>query len=645
MKENKMLMLEYLDKKNDWVTSKELSTLLSVSTRTIRNYVNQLNTLHKRYEIILSSTKGYKLNQENYNLIKREKNNFVKVDTPKYRRDYIRNKLIIYPKGYNLYDFVRELYISEETILNDIKILHDFFEKFNLEIIRQNSDIFYLHGLERDKRKMIRHIINIESAENFIPTEALGMFSMNLKDDEYNLFQNSILNIFNKNNLFINDYSLNNITLHLIVLTQRITKGFNISETVPIDKIKNTKEAKVALEIGKYLNKNYEIMINTAEFYYLTLSISSNTSEIDYSLINMDNINDFIEKKYIDMTKHAVQKAEKIFLVDIFNYNFLTKFILHVRNLMIRIDNNFYAKNPLTTKIKEAYPLIYDIAVFIAMELQRYENTYIREDEIAYLAIHIGAEIEKKNSLKGKITAVFIYANYYNIHIHAYEKIKKTFNDDLEIINMIPINQFYPKKIKSDIIISCIPITSDEHMTITINAFINDEDIQNIKSTIDKIKIREKKKNIDKHLRDFFSPKLFKKDFYLDNEFEIIKYLTKEVIDLRYAEPDFYEEVIHREKMSSTAFGNLVAVPHSVKQNSNKSFISIIIDEKPIKWGEHFVNVVVLIGISVNDRPAFREVFDVLIEILSEPHNIQKLIKCKDFNEFSATISNIISLK
>lgn len=645
MEENKMLMLEYLDKKNDWVTSKELSTLLSVSTRTIRNYVNQLNTLNKEYEPILSSTKGYKINQENYNLIKYRKNNFAKVNTPKYRRDYIRNKLIIYPKGYNLYNFAAELYISEETILNDIKNLQEFFKKFNLEVKRQNSEIFFLHGLERDKRKMIRHIINSESTENFIPTEALGMFSMNLNDNEYNHFRNSILNIFNKNNLFINDYALNNITLHLIVMTQRINKGFKISEDVPIEKIKNTKEAKVALEINKHLNKDYGITMNKSEFYYLTLAISSNTSEIDYSLINMNNINDFIEEKYIDMTKHAVQKAEKIFLIDIFNDDFLTKFILHVRNLMIRIDNNFYAKNPLTIKVKETYPLIYDIAVFIAMELQKYSNVYIREDEIAYLAIHIGAEIEKKNTLKNKITAVFVYADYYNIHTYAYEKIKRTFNNDLEIINIISVNKFWHKKIKSDIIISCVPITSDEHITVTVNPFVNDEDIENIRSIINKIKKNEKQTSIDKHLKDFFNPRFFLKNFYLNNEFEMIEYLTNEVINLGYAKPSFYKEVIHREKMSSTAFGNLVAVPHSMKQNSNKSFISIVINEKPMKWGNHFVNIIVLIGISINDRPAFREVFDILIEILSEPHNVQKLIRCKDFDGFLTTIANIISLE
>lgn len=642
MEENKKLLLDYLNKKNNWISSQELSALLSVSTRTIRSYVKQLNTAYQDHELIFSSPQGYKINTEYYKLIKNKKDEHENIETPDQRIAYIRNKLITHPEGYNLYNFCTDLYVSEETILNDINTLQTFFKSFSLEVKKKESTILYLYGLERDKRKMIRYIINLESTENFIPTEALSMFSMNLNENEYNNFRNSLLAIFNKYNLFINDYALNNITLHLIVMTQRITRGLKISENVPINKIRNTKEAKAAEEINKYLNKNYEITMNNSELYYLTLTISSNTSGIDYALINANNIHNFIEDKYILITKQVVQKAEEIFLIDIFNDDFLTKFTMHVRNLMIRANNKFYAKNPLTKKIKETYPLIYEMAVFIAMELQKQEKIYINEDEIAYLAIHIGAEIEKNNFLKNKVTAVFIYADYYNVHTNAYNKIAKTFNDDLEIVNSISINNFSPKKIKADLIISSIPILSNNHTTIIVNPFINDDDIYNIKSAINKIKKSKKQINIRKYLEFFFSPILFKKNFYLKDEFDMIKHLTEEVISLKYAKPDFYEEVIQREKISSTAFGNLVAVPHAMKQNSNKSFISITINEKPMHWGNHLVNIIVLIGISINDRAAFNDVFDALIEILSEPCNIQNFIKCKNFDEFLATLSNMI---
>ncbi|SHJ82790.1 lichenan operon transcriptional antiterminator [Clostridium cavendishii DSM 21758] len=642
MEENKKLLLEYLKKKNDWVSSKQLSILLSVSTRTIRNYVKQLNTAFENQELIFSSSLGYKINLEYYNLIKSKKKEHENIETPQQRIDFIRNKLIIHPEGYSIYNLYTDLYVSEETILSDINVLQTFFKSFNLEVIKKDGEVLYLQGLERDKRKMIKYIINLESAEDFIPTEALSMFAMNLNEEQYKDFRNSILSIFNSNGLFINDYALNNVTLHLIVMVQRIAKVLNISEYVPIDKIKNTIEAKVAEEINIYLNKTYEINLNDSEIYYLTLTISSNTSKINYALINANNIHNFIEDKYIKITKEAVENAEKIFLLDIFNDEFLTKFTIHIRNLIIRANNNFYTKNPLTNKIKETYPLIYEMAVFIAMEIEKNADIQIKEDEIAFLALHIGAEIEKNNCFKNKITAVFVYADYYNLHTHAYDKIKHIFNDDLEIINATSINNFSLKEVNANLIISSVPIISDKHTTIIVNPFINDDDLNKIKSTINTIKKNNKQGNLKKYLEYFLSPILFKKNLYLYDKFDMIRCLTEEVITLGFTKPDFYKEVIQREKMSSTSFGNLVAVPHSMKQNAKKSFVSIVLNEKAIEWGEHLVNIVVLIGISPTDSSAFREIFDVLIEILSEPKNIQSLLKCNSFDEFFSTILNMI---
>lgn len=642
MEENKKRLLTHLFKTNDWVTSDELSVLLSVSTRTIRNYVKDLNTTYKEHEPIVSSSRGYKINQKNYYLILNNGDKDSAIETPHQRINFIRNKLISHPKGYNIFALSSALFVSEETILADINHLQAFFRNFNIEIKKNDAMDFYLYGLERDKRRMIRYIINNESSESFTPTKALTMFSMEMLSCEYNNIRNSISSILNKYDLFVNDYALNNITLHLIVMVQRISKGLNISEDVPIEKIKDTREAKAAEEIKGHLNNSYDIIMNESEFYYLTLTISSNTSEINYSLVNLNNIQDFIEEKYIDMTKQAIEKIKEIFLFDIFNDEFLPKFTIHIRNLMIRAYNGMYAKNPLTAKIKEAYPLIYEVAVFIALELQRYENIYIPEDEIAFIAIHIGVEIEKNNSFNKKVTAVFVYLDYYDIQSKAYNKIRRIFENSLEIINTVSINNFYSKEIKTDMIISCAPIISEMENVVVVSPFISDEDINNINAKLAVIKKAKKQKRIEGYLKSLFSNSLFKKNFHLENEYAMIKKLTNEVIDLGYANPEFYEEVEQREKMSPTSFGNLVAVPHSLKHNAYKSFISVVINEKPMKWGTQYVNIIVLIGISETDRSTFRDVFDILIEILSEPKNIQKLINCNDYDEFLITITNMM---
>lgn len=66
------------------------------------------------------------------------------------------------------------------------------------------------------------------------------------------------------------------------------------------------------------------------------------------------------------------------------------------------MKNNYYAKNPMTNKIKATYPLIYDIAVFIAQELNHDYNITLTEDEITFIAFHIGAYFENNVQSKAK---------------------------------------------------------------------------------------------------------------------------------------------------------------------------------------------------------------------------------------------------
>jgi len=64
--EKQQELLKYLSNENRIVTSIELANALNISTRSIKNYVSQLNTLFES-KIIISSRNGYLLS--NHSLI------------------------------------------------------------------------------------------------------------------------------------------------------------------------------------------------------------------------------------------------------------------------------------------------------------------------------------------------------------------------------------------------------------------------------------------------------------------------------------------------------------------------------------------------------------------------------------------------
>ena len=55
-----------------------------------------------------------------------------------------------------------------------------------------------------------------------------------------------------------------------------------------------------------------------------------------------------------------------------------------------------YSKNPMLDSIKISCPTIYDISTFIAYQLTLSFHENVNEDEIAFIALHVGTEIERQ---------------------------------------------------------------------------------------------------------------------------------------------------------------------------------------------------------------------------------------------------------
>ncbi|WP_223567940.1 HTH domain-containing protein, partial [Agrobacterium tumefaciens] len=70
-KERENTIIQFLLKKNNWVKADILASQFSISSRSIRNYVNKINESTSPNILIMSSNLGYKINETVYDEIKR----------------------------------------------------------------------------------------------------------------------------------------------------------------------------------------------------------------------------------------------------------------------------------------------------------------------------------------------------------------------------------------------------------------------------------------------------------------------------------------------------------------------------------------------------------------------------------------------
>lgn len=625
-------ILQYLRKEGEWVESKTLADNFKVSTRTIRNYIRKINT-RANQTIVLSSYHGYKL--DNKSTIDVSKVS----DTLENRYDYIIRRLLCCNE-IDSYDLADELCISDSTLDLDIRKCKNILSQYNLQL-KKHRNILSLSGMEQDKRKFMNKLISNENVNDFI--HSYNEMLTDEADIDYLVLCQQLHDIFTEEGLFVNDYELNNIAVHIMVVIIRIRTSKSILEDVKLSKIIDTHDYRVSLRIKKMLDKFYSVHMNEAELYYLTLLILSNSSTIDDTFVNMDNIYQYIEEEYINISKDIIKQLNEAYHLDDFDETFFIKFSIHIKNLCFRLKHHYHVQNPLSVKIKKEYPLVYDMAVFVAKELSTFGFDKISDDEIAFIAFHIGAYLENTKNCEDSCSCCFIYTDYHDMHEKCMKEIIRIFGNRIHIQKVLSYRHIQ-QVTHCDLIISMSEIS--EYITlpfVCVGPFLSKSDIKSIDDKLISIEKNKNKKAVGEYLRKFVGEQLFYKEVYTNSIEEMIKKLCSKCCQMGLCDKDYVYKVMEREKMSSTSFPNRVAVPHSLLHSSEHSFLSIVINEKPMMWNQYDVNLIILIGFGKDDQEIFSHLFDQLIAALYEQSNVDRLLRCKTYDEFICNLEKILT--
>ena len=139
MNNRQQRIIDILYDYDEWVTGKELASMLSVSDRTIRSDIEHIN---KEYECTLieaNRRKGYHLD-EMLTSVKGITTKSVIPQTSQERVSWIIKELL-FKQEINLIELQDRIYVSGYTIDNDLRKKIEQLEKPTEEIIKDNSEL------------------------------------------------------------------------------------------------------------------------------------------------------------------------------------------------------------------------------------------------------------------------------------------------------------------------------------------------------------------------------------------------------------------------------------------------------------------------------------------------------------------------
>ena len=118
-----------------------------------------------------------------------------------------------------------------------------------------------------------------------------------------------------------------------------------------------------------------------------------------------------------------------------YSYDLKLGLITHLQSLLERQVNNVKVTNLYLKEIKRKYPLVFEMAVHSGEVITECTGYTINENELAFLALHLGAAYERSQSMYRHRGIVIIPHNQM-LSIPCVEKLKNRFGERMEILEI-----------------------------------------------------------------------------------------------------------------------------------------------------------------------------------------------------------------
>nr|WP_263314224.1 BglG family transcription antiterminator [Mammaliicoccus sp. Marseille-Q6498] len=608
---------------HEYMNSDAIAKLLGLSSKTIRSHIKVINETSNEYgfSIIIKKSKGYQLyimeeGLFNYFLnerfLKDENLNFNNQDS---RIRYIMKKLLLDNHYTKLESLSESMFVSVGTLKNDMNEIRKILSQYEIEVVSRPNYGMKIIGKEFQIRYAIAQFLLNNQHVNIGFTEA-DIKSVKLY----------LINLLSKYKIEIPEVKLDNLVTHINIAIVRIRNELMIEQQFQID------DQLLPEELSKF----FEDMIHFIEERF---DLSLPDKEMDYLYIHfvttgiMNEVTNIPENKMIQtMIRHMLNHIQRIFYLDLTTDTALEKNLyLHLCTSINRYKYKMNIRNPMLNEIKQNYPFAFDIGLVASKMIEKDLKVQISESEIGYLALHFEMALNRIETDKGKLNVILVCNSGLTSSQLIKYKLMQNFGNQIQITEIIELYNIDKANIEqSDLIISTVPINDTVDLPVLyVNPIVSQQDSDKIQRYIDL-----KDSNHSNEMIEIIELKT-----QINNKEDLLNHLKIQLQKRDLIHEGFLESVVEREKHASTAYGNLVAIPHPVLPLAKQTFIFIISMEKPIAWDEKEVQIVFCLGLKKNTTINLEKMYQNLTDIINDYNKVLKLIEAGTEEAFHKVFS------
>lgn len=628
-------VLAFLLRDGDWVTAAALADAVGVTPRSIRSYVTAANARVSPGVAVESGPQGYRAGAEAAAALRAGGDS----GTPRDRLHTLVRALLDAPDGIDVFETADALHVSPATLDADLARVRGLLGGTELTLERSASRA-RLRGTEGAQRRLLSRLAHDEMDAGSFDLAALRrtLGEGSVGAEAFGPFKADLVARLGDLGWFVNEFGIADVVMHIAIAADRTSRDR------PLDAVDATAagrerptQSQVAAILEELSERHLGVRLGTADLQHLaTLVLTRVVAPEGAGAEASGSAVPSLDPEVHAVVREVVTAAAEEFLVDIVHDDFVARLSLHVQNLLHRAREQAWSRNPLTRSLKSTYPMIFEVAVFIASRLQQRLGIPLPDDEIAYIAMHVGGRLERNRRADQLLTATIVCPGYYDLHELLRSSVDRSLGQAIEVVGVETRVDPDWASIDTDLVLTTIDPPAPGDRIVRIQPFLTDADVERVQAAAGRIRRSRRLARLRAELERYFEPTAFVRG--LDDtagEEAVIRSLGSLLLSSGVIDAEYVERTIERERLSSTAFTDALAVPHALEMTASRTAIAIAIADPSIPWGDGRVQVVALVAFSETDREAFQTVFEQFVEVFSERDSVQRIVRRgTDFNAF-----------
>lgn len=633
MKQEKIAQLSlWLATCGDYVSGEELAVLLHTTTRTIRNYVFEINASSEGEPLILTSQKGYRWNipDDSMQLISRSER--PTPHSPNERTSYIIRQLL-YRKNVHYDTLMDKLVVSSYTLDSDLTRTKGILRPFCMSLHRR-GDILYLEGRQMDRRRLIVNTILKTSNISYLSMEFLENVFSNISAVKISELLTKILPTYGLSGTGEKYYEL---MLHMMVQIEQIQAGNIITKNeFPLNELETFSDYRCAIELAEKLEQGFECSYSRLERAYLALLLIAKAED------NFPILHD-IPQSASELHQSAgwlVTRLGRYLHTDFSQGPFTTWLSMYLYRMIIRQKLQFFRPSQLRSKMRSAYPTLYELTANFLFEFSQKINVTIHSEEVCELSIILASYIQDSYVFEAPVPCSLILPVEHSLAEHIQSQLSTRMGSVLDIRQVLLQTDHEQISQDAKLVLSLIPLRQHPHC-IQISPFLKSADFQKIYREIQHIKMEGYINRLKAYLNRYLKDSHFLYSSELKNRNGVIHYVCRQLVKEGIVSSEYEQNLIDSENFESSGFDDLVSVPFTAHPSVSRNCVFVVTTKDHIPWSSGKINLFFFLICRDPDSYDFRDLYDLLVKIFCHPHNVQRVAGSRSVQELFEGLGQI----